>query len=161
MSPPQAADSTDRLSELMHRLGSTLGPSPEDVADIDVPRHQLRALFIVANHGPLSVSALAQATHASLASTSSLADRLVKSGYLRRESDPHDRRRVRLAATDQGQETADRLMRRFHERFRRLVEAMSPAGREALEIGLVDMIRAAEALGLRTDHHHPHPGDHA
>ncbi len=164
MSPPQAADSTDRLSELMHRLGSTLGPSPEDVADIDVPRHQLRALFIVANHGPLSVSALAEATRASLASTSSLADRLVKAGYLEREPDPEDRRRVLLVATARGQEVADTLMRRFHERFERLVEAMSPEGREALEAGLNDMIRAAEGLGLRTDHrhhHHPEPGDHA
>jgi DNA-binding MarR family transcriptional regulator len=148
----------------MHRLGSTLGPSPEDVAGVDLPRHQLRALFIVARHGPMSVSALAEANAATLASTSSLADRLVKAGYLEREPDPGDRRRVLLVATDRGQEATNTLMRRFHERFQRLVEAMSPKGREALEAGLTDMVRAAEGLGLRPDdthhHPHPHPGDH-
>jgi DNA-binding MarR family transcriptional regulator len=152
---------TRRLSELMHRLGSTLGPSPDDVAGIDVPRHQLRALFVVARHGPLSVGDLADAIGASLASTSSLADRLVKAGYLERQPDPEDRRRVLLITTAPGRETADTLMRRFHERFQRLVEAMSPAGREALEAGLIDMLRAADELGLRTDHMHQHPGDHA
>lgn len=164
MSPTHRDPTTHRLIESMHRLGSTLGPSPEDVAGIDVPRHQLRALFVVAKHGPMSVSALAEAIEATLASTSSLADRLVKAGYLGREPDPDDRRRVLLVATARGQEVADTLMRRFHERFERLVEAMSPEGREALEAGLNDMIRAAEGLGLRTDHrhhHHPGPGDHA
>ena len=163
MSPPHPGSATQRLNELIHRLGATLGPSAEDVAGIDVPRHQLRALFMVAKHGPISVSALAEAIEASLASTSSLADRLVKAGYLVREPDPGDRRRVLLVATDRGQQTADTLMRRFHERFARLVEAMSPEGREALEAGLIDMVRAADELGLRTDHkpHHPHPGDHA
>ncbi len=162
MSEARPDPTTGRLSRLMHRLGSTLGPSHEDVADIDVPRHQMRALFIVAKHGPLSVSALAKAIDASLASTSSLADRLVKAGYVKRQPDPEDRRRVSLIATGRGQEAADALMRRFHERFERLIEAMSPKGREALEAGLIDMIRAAEELGLRDDHDHPpHPGDQA
>jgi DNA-binding MarR family transcriptional regulator len=164
VSPTHRDPTTHRLIESMHRLGSTLGPSPEDVAGIDVPRHQLRALFVVAKHGPMSVSALAEAIEATLASTSSLADRLVKAGYLEREPDPDDRRRVLLIATARGQEVADTLMRRFHERFERLVEAMSPEGREALEAGLTDMIRAAEGLGLRTDHRHhqhPEPGDRA
>ena len=162
MSSRQADEAPERLGQLMHRLGSALGPSPEDVSDIDVPRHQLRALFIVAKHGPMSVSSLAEASHASLASTSSLADRLVKGGHRERQPDPADRRRVLLVATPLGQETAETLQRRFHERFARLVQAMSPEGRTALEAGLQDMIRAADELGVRTEpvHHHA-PGDHA
>lgn len=163
MSPSHPGPTPHRLTELMHRLGSALGPSPDDVAGIDLPRHQLRALFVVVEHGPMSVSALAETIEASLASTSSLADRIAKAGYLERKPDPVDRRRVLLAATARGQETADMLMRRFHERFLGLVEAMSPDGRAALEEGLIDMIRAADELGLLTDHehHHPHPGGHA
>ena len=162
VSPPQADETSRRLGELMHRLGTALGPSPEDVAGIDVPRHQLRALFIVVKHGPMSVGDLAAATHASLASTSSLADRLARGGYLERQPDPDDRRRVLLVATALGRETAETLQRRFHARFERLVLAMSPEGRAALETGLQDMIRAADELGVRTEpvHHHA-PGDHA
>jgi DNA-binding MarR family transcriptional regulator len=134
-----------RLGALMHQLRGALGPSPEDVVGIDLPRHQLRALFIVDKHGPLSVGRLAQDTGASLASASSLADR----------------RRVLLVVTGPGHEVVARLEARFHERFDRLVGAMSPDGRASLEAGLTDMIRAAQALGLlaRPDQHPTH-GDH-
>ncbi len=162
MSPEQPNGSIHRLGELMHRLAAAFGPSPEDVVGIDVPRHQLRALFVVAKHGPLSVSGLAEATGASLASASSLADRLAKAGYLERQPDPQDRRRVLLSATPKGHEVAAVLMRRFRERFERLVEAMSPEGRAALETGLTDMIRAADEIGLRTEpiHHREPIHDH-
>ena len=47
----QHADSaTHRLGQLLHRLRGLAGPSPEDFVDIDLPRHQLRALFIVTKH---------------------------------------------------------------------------------------------------------------
>ena len=166
MSAPQPDHSARRLGELMHRLRGLAGPSPEDLVDIDLPRHQLRALLIVTRHGPLSVSALAEATAASLASTSSLVERLVRSGHVRRETDMNDRRVVLLAPTEQGAASVDRLLSRYHARFDRLVEAMSAEGRAALEIGLTDMTRAAERLGLdpergpRTDqdtHHGDHP----
>ncbi len=113
----------------------------------------------MATHGPLSVSALATATEASLASTSSLAERLVKSGHLRRETVPQDRRVVLLVATEQGERIVGQLQSSYRARFDRLVEAMSPEGRAALEAGLIDMIRAAEDIGLRADHD-PHHGDH-
>ncbi len=166
MSAGHAEGSTHRLGRLMHQLRGLAGPSPEDLVDIDLPRHQLRALFIVARHGPLSVGELAEATHASLASTSSLADRLVRSGHLAREADPADRRRVLLVASDEGHQLVERMMARFRERFDRLVERMTPEGRAALETGLTDMIRAADELGLRADrdpdpNHDPHHGDHA
>lgn len=152
-----------RLGQLMHQLHGVLGPSPEDVVGIDLPRHQLRALFVVAKHGPTSVSALADATHASLASTSSLADRLVRSGHLDRGPDATDRRRVLLSVTPAGLRLVARLEARFHERFERLVSAMGPDARAALGIGLEDIIRAADELGMRRDHepHQHHAGDHA
>lgn len=148
---------SERLGRLMHRLRGLASPSPQDLVDIDLPRHQLRALFIVARHGPLSVSALARATGASLASTSSLAERLVRSGHLGRKADPHDRRVVLLVATDRGEAVVAQLQSRWHDRFDRLVGAMSPEGRAALEAGLTDMIRAADQLGLHPDHD-PHHG---
>lgn len=155
-------DPSHRLGRLMRQLHGVLGPSPEDVVGIELPRHQLRALFVVVKHGPLSVSDLAKATDASLASTSSLADRLVRSGHLERDADAVDRRRVLLAATPAGQDIADRLEERFRQRFEGLVEVMSQEGREALERGLTDLLRAADELGLRADHQHPHrAGDRA
>jgi|GEM_PF-3714461 len=154
MKPAHVESSTPRLGELMHQFRGLAGPSPEDLVGVELPRHQLRALFIVVKHGPLTVSHLAKATDASLASTSSLAERLVRSGHLQREADPDDRRKVLLVATPQGREVAEQLESRFLQRFERLVEAMSPEGRAALEAGLTDLIRAADELGLRSRDHH-------
>ena len=150
-------DPTRRLTSLMYRLHRVTGPSAEDLVGIEVPPHQLRALFVVAEHGPVSVGQLAEGIGASLASTSSLADRLVRSGHLRRDGDPDDRRRVLLAATDQGRQVTWQLMARFNERFGQLVTAMHPEAVAALEVGLTDLLRAAEELGLRHDDH-PHGG---
>lgn len=162
MNNPSGDSEGHRLGRLMHQLHGVLGPSPEDLVDIELPRHQLKALFVVSRGGPISVGHLAEATEASLASTSSLADRLVRSGHLERDVDPGDRRRVLLSVSPEGQAVVDRFEARFHDRFTRLVEAMSPAGRASLETGLFDMIRAAHELGLTIDpkHPHPHPGDH-
>jgi len=148
---------TNRLGKLMHRLRAVVGPSPQDFVDLELPRHQLRALLIVTKAGPIAVGRLAEMTEASLASTSSLADRLVRAGYLRRQADPADRRRVLLEPTPVGIETAGRLESRFHERFERVVGAMSDEGRTSLEAGLNDMMRTAERLGLAADHD-PHHG---
>ena len=150
-----AETASHRLGTLMHQLHGVTGPSPEDIVGIDLPHRQLRALFIVAKHGPMPVGRLADATDASIASTSSLAERLVRSGHVRREADPSDRRVVLLVVTEHGRETVDQLEAHFHARFERLVEAMTPAGRDALEAGLTDLVRAADELGLRThpDHH--------
>jgi DNA-binding MarR family transcriptional regulator len=148
----------ERLGSLLHQLREIAAPAPEDIVGIDLPRHQLRALFIVARHGPLQVGHLAEATHASLASTSALAERLVRSGHLRREADPSDRRKVMLAASEQGEAVIEQVTTRYHARFERLVEAMHPDGREALEAGLTELLRAADELGLRSDidHHGGH-----
>lgn len=159
MSEKHARSATHRLGQLMHRLRGLASPSPEDLVDIDLPRRQLRALFVVTKRGPLSVGALAEATDASLASASSLVERLVRSGHLQREADPEDRRVVLLSATEQGAAVVDRLQSRSLARFDRLVEAMSPEGRAALEAGLTDMMRAADELGLLADHEPRH--DHA
>lgn len=148
-----------RLGQLMHQLHGVLGPSPSDFVETDLPRQQLRALFVVVKSGPVSVGGLASATHATLASTSSLADRLARSGHIGREPDPADRRRVLLTATADGRAVVDRFESRFRERFGRLIGAMRADAREALEVGLVDIIRAADELGMQRDHPHPHEAD--
>ena len=163
MTDPRDREVGHRLGRLMHQLHGVLGPSPEDVVDIDLPVQQLRALLLVARSGPISVGSVADATGASLASTSSLTDRLARSGHVQREPDPTDRRRVLVSVTPAGRDVVDRFEARFHERFERLVEAMRPDARIALEAGLTDMLRAAEALGLHADRVplHRRQGDHA
>lgn len=163
MSDQPSGTRARRLGGLMHQLRGVLGPSPEDLIGIDLPRHQLRALFVVARGGPITVGDLARATGASLASSSSLADRLVRAGHLERTPDATDRRRVLLSITPTGRALVDHLEARFHERFDRLVGAMSEDARASLEVGLEAMIRAADELGISGDPRTrtQQPGGHA
>jgi DNA-binding MarR family transcriptional regulator len=52
--------------------------------------------------GPMSAGELSEATGLSTAATTTLLDRLEEKGYIRRERDPEDRRRIRAELTDEG-----------------------------------------------------------
>jgi DNA-binding MarR family transcriptional regulator len=58
-----------------------------------------KAVGIIARQGPLSATALAEATGLTAGAVTGLVDRLERSGHVRRERDQRDRRRVVITAT--------------------------------------------------------------
>lgn len=156
----ESEDPARRLLGLMHQVGRIVGPSPEDFVDVELTMQQMRALFVIARHAPLSVTELAGMLDASLASTSSLVDRLVRTDYAQREPDPDDRRKVLLAPTPTGSQLAERLMSHALRRFGSVFGAMSPKGQASLEAGLTDLLRAADEAGIRPRPHHAAAGAH-
>lgn len=77
--------------------------------DLDLTIPQLRVVFLLAESEPMSMSPMAQAIDISLPACSHVVDRLVRSGYVVRSEDPVDRRVVRCALTDKGNDVAERL----------------------------------------------------
>src|SRR5919109_5091256 len=73
-----------QLSLLNHQVGANVGLN--DVA--------LDCLDLIARHGPLSPSALAQRTGLHPATITGILDRLEQGGWVARERDPSDRRAV-------------------------------------------------------------------
>ncbi len=69
--------------------------------DLSVP--QFRSLAFVHNHADASLSDLAEHLGLTLASTSKLADGLVKKGLMRRAESAVDRRRITLTLSKQGE----------------------------------------------------------
>src|SRR3954462_11440700 len=63
---------------------------------------QLRALFFVRRYPDSNLSALADHLGVGLTGASGLVDRLVRASMLARETDPAERRRIKLTVTAQG-----------------------------------------------------------
>lgn len=111
-----------------------------------VPPTQLRALMIVERFRSLNLNTLAQEMRASTSATSRLCDRLQASGLIVRQAAARDRREVVISLSQAG----DRLVGWARERRRtelaKIIDAMTPAGREALVRGLADFRAAVEGL---------------
>lgn len=121
---PDLQDIASRLHGGAIRLLRTLRRE-DDGSGLSAPR--LSALSVVAFGGPLSLAELAKAEQVRPPTMSRIVDALVAAGLVTRETDPGDRRSVRISVT--------------------------PAGREMIEIGRERRVRALVArLGSLTDY---------
>lgn len=120
-----------------------------EVVQLDVPRGQMKTLFILWTAGkPQTMGRLAEALGVSLGSVTGLVDGLVQRGLVRREEDPADRRQklARLTPT-----AVARLRRMERERSLiagRLLRRMQLDDLRALRQGLVALAAAAEGSSL-------------
>lgn len=101
---------------------------------------QFRSLALSANEpGGASVSAVAEHIGLTLPSASKLADGLVRRGYLKRRSDPGDRRTTRLEATAKGRRVVTAARAETRKVFAGLLAGMSADQ-------LAEIMEAAESL---------------
>jgi len=85
----EAMRASSALSVLLSQaIADRVGISPTD----------LEALDLVIRHGPLTAGRLAELTGLTTGAITGLVDRLERRGYVRREPDPADRRRVVVRA---------------------------------------------------------------
>lgn len=69
-------------------------------------------------------------------------------GMIQRERDPANRRLYRLRITDEGRTVHKGMAATVHEQYVQLAEAMTPAEREALLVGLPALIRVIRRTHL-------------
>jgi DNA-binding MarR family transcriptional regulator len=72
--------------------------SYETTEDVDVSPADLGALCLLLLHGPAPAGRLAELTGLTTGAVTGVVDRLEKNGYVRREPDPADRRKVIVVA---------------------------------------------------------------
>lgn len=106
-----------------------------------------KALGVVDRLGPMSAGELARHTGLAPASVTNLVDRLEARGFLRRESDPTDRRRVLLRA-DVSQLTGNEFFASWQRATTRMWERYSDT---ELAVILDFLGDTAERLRARTD----------
>ena len=109
---------------------------------------QCYALEAVVRSGPLTVNDLAAALYLDKSTASRLARGLTDRGLILRQRDPGDGRTVRLAATAEGQSTANRIHTHLVNEYAALIEDF-PAEVRAAAAQIVG--RLATAVGGRID----------
>ncbi|HEX6971869.1 MAG TPA: MarR family transcriptional regulator [Limnochordia bacterium] len=94
------------------------------------PRSQLFLMGVLRERGPQRISDLSQALDVTSPAITGLVDELVSAGYARRIPDPHDRRVIRVALTEAGSATYERVRA---ERLARTVALLEHCEVEEIE----------------------------
>jgi DNA-binding MarR family transcriptional regulator len=135
--------SPEDIRLLVARLRALVLQRADTWLDVDVTLPQLRALFLVGQHQPVTVSDLAALLGQRLAAVSALVTRLARAGWVRRSEDPSDRRRILLRLSDEGVTLLQGLNDRSAARFAAVLARMSPQGRRHLAGALDELVRLA------------------
>lgn len=132
----EADETAARLHKAAIRL-LRMARREDEASGLSAPR--LSALSVIVFAGPLSLNALAAEEQVRAPTMTRIVDALVASKLVTRETDPADRRMVRIAATEEGRAVLEEGRRRrvaaISERLSRLAESE----RRALERG-VDLL---------------------
>ena len=114
---------------------------------------QLGILMQLHYRGTCGISDLSEKFDITNAAASQLVDKLVQSGLIQREEDPHDRRVKRVNLTDKGAE----LIQQHTEKRYRWVEVLalklSPEEREQVHQALDILARATREIDMETGVH--------
>lgn len=136
-------DETTRL--ISHMWFNAFLRGAESWAKLDVTMPQLKVLMLLGLHGSAPVSTLAARMGVSPPNVTGILDRLEQHELVRRTSDIHDRRVVRVVLTDDGHGFLAELQRAGEDRLRHRISQLRAADQRALHQGLtalLDLIRS-------------------
>ena len=102
-------------------------------ANTDVSESQRSVVFSLFNDGSQSLSALAEREHVSPPSMNRTVNFLVELGFVIRESDDDDGRKISVTLTDAGRQFAEETRRRRDAWFTLRLETLTPKERKVLE----------------------------
>src|SRR6266849_8793702 len=102
---------------------------------LDISMQQLRAIYLLRDEEVATVGRLAELFGIGLPAASILADRLVRAGYVERNEDPADRRRVLLTLTRAGIQLVTELHEGSYLLLRRWMARLSAEDLAALTQG--------------------------
>lgn len=113
--------------------------------ELDLTMAQMKALFSLSEHGPQSISGLAETLAIGNSAASLLVDRLVHLGYVERAEDVVDRRRTLARLNSRGEHLVAQLHADGKERFRDWLDCLSDDDLAALAQGLRALASIASA----------------
>ncbi len=109
---------------------------------------QFRALLQIRRNPGSGLSEIAEHLGTSVPAASELVSRLVREDLVRRETDPHERRRIRLTLSPAGSGQLDLAQRAAMTWLRSLVSGLSPERQHAIVQALADLRSLVEPAEL-------------
>jgi len=111
-----------------------------------ITRREWRLIALLAAHGAMSPSELAQRAHLERARTSRHITELGARGLIWRRTDAKDRRRAEVDLTAEGRQLYDELFPQSVRFNRQVLAALEPAELEAFDSALGKLTEAAERI---------------
>jgi DNA-binding MarR family transcriptional regulator len=137
-SPQQLAALLNRLS---HQINRTASPDMFRVlGELELSFTQVKALFLLGDHGELSVKELAAKLSLSVAAMSRAVDGLVQRELVTRRESESDRRSRRVALLPQGRAVLDRVIAVREAALAEFAAELSDAERDALHKALLPIV---------------------
>jgi len=133
-----AANVMDTFHAMMHAIRPEKRKSPSS----DLSMQQFRALITMKHHEGASLSLMSEHLGATISATSKLIDGLVERGYIRRDTDTDDRRKLILALTEPGEKALESVHLEAISRLARRLVALSPGERSMVDLAM-DLLRSA------------------
>lgn len=122
----------EQLVSLMRGLGTRTVLYQQNVASsLGLYDNDLKSVDILRETGPITAGELSKITGLATGSITALVDRLEKVGYVRRQNDPHDRRRVIIVPQYEHKEEVSGTYRPLHTA---MIELASNYSGEELEL---------------------------
>ncbi|ORL16146.1 MarR family winged helix-turn-helix transcriptional regulator [Prescottella equi] len=142
-----ARDALGRAYVLVENLSASLQSGTRDVG---LTTARTRALLCVLENPPMTQRDLAKALRCSTRQVTALVDALEKSGHLRRDPHPTDRRAHIVALTEHGHHDADRVRHLRASTAQQLFDGVDPHDLDAF-------VRVADTVIARADRVRPRP----
>ena len=137
---------SERFVEAMQRMSGRMRPqSHSGWADLDLTMRQARTLFHL-SEGPRRMREIAAFLGTGMPSATSMIDRLVKKGLVRRIEDATDRRVVACELTGDGMEAVERFWSMRRARAESMADALTDEELEQVALALDILVRAIARL---------------
>lgn len=123
----QTTDPKERFVSLMRGLGTrTILYQQNVAASLGMYNNDLISVDILNETGPITAGELSKLTGLATGSVTALIDRLEKIGYVRRQNDPSDRRRVIIVPEYESKEEISNTYLPLHAAMINLVSSYTP-----------------------------------
>lgn len=134
----------DNVTRLRQRLSTEMDGSLAVLLELELSLSQALSLLMLAERGPMSISALQAGVGRSQAATSHLVEQLEKRGLVTRETDPEDRRRRVVQIAPEGRRAVGRVEEVRHAAIETVLGKVPRAVLARFDQALQDVLDALE-----------------
>lgn len=146
----QATDQQEQFVARMRGLGSRTVLYQQNVAGaLGLYNNDFLSVDILREKGPITAGELSKLTGLATGSVTALIDRLEKFGYVRRQNDPNDRRKVIIVPLYEQKEDVSNTYIPLHNEMVKLASSYTDA---ELELITLFLERAGKVLDDQIDH---------
>jgi DNA-binding MarR family transcriptional regulator len=152
---------TDTLAGLLRRARGAYSDAIESAlrraGHEDIPRRGTLLLSSLKTHGDAALASLVERLGTSKQAASQLIDTLVSRGYIKRSTDPEDRRRLIISLTEQGHHAAEVINDAIHTVDSRLTSRLGSERMHSLREALDELADLALGRHPSTPASEPEP----